>query len=92
MRPIDADVLVKKFEALKKWETLFNTYGTAILEINNMPTLDVKPVKHAHWVESEEGYFNCSNCHNDAMIELYENSQKLTPFCPNCGAKMDEEV
>lgn len=100
MRPIDADVLVKKFEALKEWETLFNTYGTAILETNNMPTLDIMPIKHAHWKITPigDGYDNgvdaeCSCCkhilwdYEDEITVKYENH-----FCLNCGAQMDEEV
>ena len=90
MRPIDADVLVKKFEALE-WETLLNTYGAAILETNNMPTLDVEPVIHAHWITThyEMGgvikrsiYVTCSECKGTSV--------DATPFCPNCGAQMDE--
>ena len=63
-----------------------------IQSIDTQPT--VEPVKHAPWIESKEGYFSCSNCHKDAMVDLYEirYSQKLTLFCPNCGAIMDEEV
>lgn len=92
MRPIDADVLVKKLKALE-WETIFNTYSTAIQEINNMPTLDVMPIKHGHWITThyEMGgvikrsiYVTCSECKGTSV--------DATPFCSNCGAQMDEEV
>ena len=81
MRPIDADSLPAHFDANYVWVQRYAW--------DNAPTLDVRPNIHAHWVESEKGYFSCSNCHNDAMVELCENSQKLTLFCPNCGAVMD---
>lgn len=49
---------------------------------------DVAPVKHGHW---EVGYFHdrvCSCClHPDNDLSDYAHS-----FCPNCGAKMDEEA
>lgn len=84
MRPIDADVLPVNF-----WDGRF--VGVAKNDLDNAPTLDVRPNIHAYWVESKEGYLSCSNCH-DAMIELYENGQALTPFCPYCGAIMDGEA
>jgi len=84
MRPIDAYVLVKKFEALEEWETLFNTYGTAIRETNDMPTLDVRQNIHAHWIEVDYTFpYKCSACGNHQDL--------MTNFCWNCGAIMDEE-
>ena len=82
MRLIDADKLKISYDG--------HFVGVAKNDLDNAPTVEAEPVKHGHWVESEEGYFSCSNCHNDAMVELYENSQKLTPFCPNCGAVMNK--
>lgn len=84
MRLIDADKLKISYDG--------HFVGVAKNDLDNAPTVEAKPVIHAHWVESEEGYFSCSNCHNDAMVELYENSQKLTTFCPYCGAIMDEVI
>ena len=52
------------------------------------PTADVAPVRHGHW---NTGYFHdrvCSCClHPDNDINDYAHS-----YCPNCGAKMDEEI
>lgn len=97
MRPIDADKQ-KRTIAFTDAECLYDNNGKYLAEviqlfqekIDEQPTVEAEPVKHGHWVESEEGYFSCSNCHNDAMVELYENSQKLTLFCPHCGATMDK--
>ena len=85
MRPIDADVLVKELKALEEWETLFNTYGTAIREINDMPTLDVRPNIHAYWIIQDKPFstYQCSNC-KEFADEVYD-------FCPDCGAVMDGE-
>lgn len=57
---------------------------------------DVEPVRHGRWLTWEEqfpdsapkklnnlGVF-CDKCHNHA--------DNRTDYCPNCGAKMDEEV
>ena len=39
------------------------------------------PTKHGRW-EAHEGYSKCLNCNT-----LWYNE---TPYCPNCGARMDE--
>lgn len=61
--------------------------ATAIQQyIEEEPTADVAPVVHAKW---ETGYYDelgnyvwpCSNCKRE--------SEELSPYCNNCGAKMD---
>ena len=67
-----------------------------IANILNIPAADVTPVVHSKWFELiefiedgytgeyyEEIYYNCFNCD-------FATSDK-TPYCPNCGAKMDGE-
>ena len=62
--------------------------------LDNAPTIEAKPVVHAHWKSkiirestwSDDDYaeevYNCSNCN---MTIEYN-----TPYCPYCGAQMDE--
>lgn len=55
----------------------------AILEL---PTADVAPIVHGRWGENGIGIIICSECGNGYnLIARYAN------YCPNCGAKMDEE-
>ena len=73
--------------------------GTAdyIYMIEDMPTVEAKPVVHAHWEEYwDYNYDNysycCSNCGKDALTKegtMYD--QVLTKLCPYCGAQMDEK-
>lgn len=49
--------------------------------IGNQPTADVVEVVHGEWGEYGEEDFFCTAC--DVIIE------NPTPYCPNCGAKMD---
>lgn len=49
------------------------------------PAADVAPVVHGHWVYGEFDIPHCSECGNDIM------PNRISPYCPNCGAKMDEE-
>lgn len=54
--------------------------------INAIPAADVAPVVHGVWVcvnkiDPISGY-RCSKCRRRVGFDL-------TPYCPNCGAKMD---
>lgn len=56
--------------------------------LENLPTADVIPVKHGHWIGKPlAGYstVKCSAC-GSAFVE---NNGKWK-YCPHCGAKMDE--
>ena len=65
--------------------------------LKKAPTIEAKPVVHAHWKEYwDYNYGNysycCSNCGKDALTKegtMYD--QVLTELCPYCGAKMDEK-
>lgn len=58
-----------------------------------MNQIVIDPVKHGHWVQrftGDENIVFCSNCSEQANEML--DYKLLYDFCPNCGAKMDEEV
>lgn len=47
-----------------------------------IPRADVKEVKHGEWVHGE-CVSHCSEC----GVETHP--ENITPYCPNCGAKMN---
>ena len=49
-----------------------------------------KPVVHRRWEQVDETKCRCSRCGIIALIGLYPHGDMN--YCPNCGAKMDEEV
>ena len=53
--------------------------------LGGVPLADVAPVVHGRWVYGEFDIPHCSECGNDVMPNM------ISPYCPNCGAKMDEE-
>lgn len=54
--------------------------------IDAQPTADAEPVKHGKWVLNERGVYQCECGFVPTMEEkIYYN------YCPNCGARMDEE-
>ena len=71
--------------------------------VDKIPSADVASVRHGRWLNNKEwhlgrwvAWLECSCCgEHDDNAEMYE----MLPFgagpsnyCPNCGAKMDEEV
>lgn len=66
--------------------------------INEQPTADVAPVRHGYWY-NRGGRFRCSVCDNKALLKdiggtggwSHEYEQQKSPYCPNCGARMDEQ-
>ena len=55
------------------------------------PSEDVQPVVHAHWIDQGHKIFKCSNCGNYLDFDGVNAGRGNANFCPNCGAKMDEE-
>lgn len=77
MRPIDADELTEM-----AWRERVDSRERIANLIARQPTIEAKPVKHGHWEDCSNGWM-CSCCERD--------NTKDTPFCPNCGARMDGE-
>lgn len=75
-----------------------NVVGTLF----HMPAADVVEVRNGEWKLEHETYgkMRCSACGKECLTERkpdpYEDYQMTefyvtSPFCPNCGAKMDGE-
>ena len=72
---------------------LFAMCGTgyqsdATWAIDGVPAADVAPVVHGEWI-TIDGISRCSECgyipaYDSAIDDLF-----YSPYCPNCGAKMD---
>ena len=98
MRLIDAEALWCRLmqEAIEEQENdnakIVEGIDKAIHCIDVAPTIEAKPVVHAHWEEVQCSKnsakwlhrVSCSNCHNEG--------HKRYDYCPHCGAQMDEEV
>lgn len=57
-------------------------YVAAWSEIVHLPAADVAEVRHGRWIEKAPHPY-CSEC----FVECRDK----TPYCPNCGARMDKE-
>lgn len=87
MRLIDADALKKHYAW---WEDDRQKLFDSI--VDSQPTVDAVPVRHGKWIhevrytiDSLHSYqqYRCSEC---GMTYITN-----TKYCPNCGARMDEE-
>lgn len=65
-------------------------------ELRKLPAIYAEPVRQGKWI-TEDGmmppeYYGkkrCSICTQFAMHDLY-GRERLSRYCPNCGAKMNE--
>lgn len=87
-RYIDAELLLE--DNTYEWFDDWGNYTGAGLAVVDAPTADVVEVVHASWELVEEDFeriYICTACKN---YEAWGDWER-TPYCPNCGAKMDEE-
>ena len=97
MRLIDADALKKLWceDCDNKHFCNEEIYCDSVKQLYEQPTVDV--VKHGHWTPHPDPRVRewdvCSSCGIGCKRREYEDgweTQYNYPFCPNCGAKMDE--
>lgn len=91
MRLIDADAIVQKLVTHGEpggdyMLGLHEGINTARKLIDNAPTID--PVKPGRWVEHDDD-MECSEC--GETWNYVDNCTETFVYCPNCGAKMEEQ-
>lgn len=81
---INRDLFAREVNRLST--TPFNEWDTMgiLLLLDTIPTADVKPVVHGHWIVRRGNYneeFECSKCRHI--------SKDGGNYCSNCGARME---
>lgn len=78
---------------LEDWQRAF-----ANIIVDEQVVVDAVPVVHGRWLKATgmmpPEYFGrhvCSVCDNFAPNEFHGTHEWLSPICPYCGAKMDED-
>lgn len=75
-------------------------HGSSWQELQDLREFKEKHEKKGKWVEHEDQkwggvWYTCSNCYQDTLYEqdVYNIfREKLSDFCPNCGADMRGDV
>lgn len=71
------------------FDNFYGCYGfseeTINQMINNIPSADVRPVVHGHWID-HGSFVTCSHCKEE---QYGIDTGRI--YCPNCGAIMMEE-
>ena len=96
-RYIDADALAKfiDYGHLNNPDEKLYSENDIREMIDMMPTVDALPVRHGKWIRKKDTRFGemlndiliCSEC----QIAFSTVTMIRRSYCPNCGARMDEE-
>ncbi len=72
-------------------ETLMNYEVADLIEdcIDNAPTVDAVEVVHGRWKNNKDDYPECDKCGYMPQYDPMIDDIWYSPYCPNCGAKMD---
>ena len=93
-RYIDADKLRKDVLDLPNCYNGFSdTYDKAMIIdlIDEQPTVDAKPVRHGHWIKANDPMSSPFDTMKRCLCSECREWAAVTSYCPNCGAKMDDE-
>ena len=63
-------------------------------QLQRVPAADVVPVRHGKWIKVDDGIYyhmECSLCHERPLRNRWVDDNELSPYCPNCGARMDKD-
>ena len=93
MRLIDADAFIRYADE----PSIFDTTDLKAM-IGEQPTIEAAPVVHGRWIYHLYAPYGgsyvtmcCSRCYWEIPYSEERGSFNRSPFCPNCGAKMDEK-
>lgn len=86
--------LINRQDAIKVLRDTFlgDTYEIDVVAcgmIESLPTVDAEPVRHGRWIRDDFGA-KCDACGLYAYRDKFDQPWE-SPYCPNCGAKMDGE-
>ena len=80
---------------------VYDTIGGAMEYVKEQPTADVQEIKRGRWIETTKAVMSngefmytelrtiCSLCGKEPLFSYWHNEMQ-SPYCPWCGAKMDE--
>lgn len=95
-RLIDADAVVSGVKNRRIGQNDVIKFEHSIISmLHMMQTIDAEPVRHGKWIKCDEDKWEhiyalrCSKCNGG--YHLSHETTTAWNYCPNCGARMDEE-
>ena len=87
---------IKQLFCKHSFEKHYIPYGFRIVDGWCVHTFEYKCLKCGKWERSEKSFsyyqYKCNNCGCDDYTQTDRQGEcKLMNYCPNCGAKMDNE-
>lgn len=87
------------YNTCPEYNELFKYFSDIVSAmIDEMPAVDAEPVRHGEWMTASgmlppeyRGKKYCSACAQFALHDRF-GRERLSWYCPNCGAKMDKET
>ena len=74
----------------KVFHNLTDEFYGAMQVLDELPSADVAPVVHSRWVKTEDGA-KCEICGREAVYQVVDDHWEYEPWCPHCGAIMDNK-
>ena len=91
-RLIDADKFIETAKSKLDMQDSYLPVDIKEFVLDKMPTIDAMPVRHAKWVYEGKLYYSDNNTHNTWSCSACGCREfSLSRYCPNCGARMDEQ-
>ena len=96
MRLIDADNFERVLMTMPDDELCEDCCYNVVNKLDEAPIIEAEPVKHGRWEvwsrPGDEETGNCSVCKTPySTEELFMGGTEFPKYCPECGARMDEE-
>lgn len=97
-RFIDADALKYDFGEIDDGQYKRTELYVTNEAIAKQPTIDAEPVRHGKWDKGTDSHWHiCEECGAEVDISMGTGvwvegvELRELKYCPNCGARMDEE-
>ena len=68
----------------------YDAWDEIIDALENIPAADVAPVVHGRWITHYRSGTTVAEGYVSTCCDMWNN--RKSPYCPNCGAKMDGDV
>lgn len=100
-RYIDADALMNELRSMVMYvndgAVDCGSYNTAIIDakaaISSAPTISPDEARgEGKWIKNcdrVKWWYECSCCHEKPLISRFGDTEILSAYCPNCGARLE---